>query len=88
MQKPKYQKIRTWFNLKAAPRKPFKINGQVFKSLTVRPFNGETTTKHPRNVSWSHGFTHFEIRETATVGFCGTSYFENNATALKKTPKA
>lgn len=84
--KPKHQQTRTWFNLAAAPRKPFRIGGAQYKSLTVRPFNGETTTKHKRDVSWSHGLTHYEIHETGTTGFCGMQYFEERAT--KRAPNA
>lgn len=88
-QKPKHENIRTWFNLQAKPRKPFVIDGVKYKSLTVRPFNGEAAPKRMQNVKnatgpgWSHGFAHFEIRETGTAGFCGTQFFEDNAVRVK-----
>ena len=81
--KPKHEKIRTWFNLKASKGMKLIVNGERLKMLTVRPYNAETTSKHPRNVSWSHGFTHFEIKETGTTGFCGTNFFEENAKPIK-----
>ncbi len=83
MDKLKCEHTRQWFNLAAAKGKKFNINGVKYKSLTVRPFNGETTRKHPRDVSWSHGFTHYEIKESGTVGFCGTRFFEENANAVR-----
>lgn len=88
--KPKHEQIRTWFNLQAQPRKPFVIGGVKYKNLTVRPFNGEAApkrlqdTKNATGPSWSHGLTHYEIRETGTVGFCGTQYFEDRTTAKAK----
>ena len=86
-QKPKHEKIRTWFNLKASKGIKLFVDGKKLKMLTVRPYNGETTKKHAPNVSWSHGFTHFEIKETGTRGFCGTNFFEENATPIKATRK-
>lgn len=86
----KYEKTRTWFSLKMkfkGERKP--------KTLTVRPYNAETTKRHRQDVSWSQGFTHFEIKEAGQpgfenvhpTGFCGINHFEENAKPLKREPR-
>ena len=67
----KYEHVRTWFNLKVGGKK-----------CTVRPYNAETTRKHQQQLGWSAGFTHYEIRETGTTGFCGVEFFEQNARPL------
>lgn len=88
--KPKYQKIRTWFNIKAQIGRDGKKvkffhpkarnKGEV---VTVRPFNGETTRKYPQSVSWSHGLTHFEIKEWGKPLYCGTNAFEQCAVPVR-----
>ena len=90
-QKPKHQKIRSWFNLKAQVQRggkrvkffhPDAANkGEV---VTVRPYNAETSKTHPQSVSWSHGFTHFEVKETGKTFFCGTETFERLAVPVQK----
>lgn len=85
MKKEQHEKIRTWFNLVAPARQSIRIDGVKYKQLTVRPFNGETTSKCKRSPSWSHGFTHFEVKETGSIGYCGVQFFADNATPVKKT---
>ena len=86
----KYEHTRTWYSLK------MKFNGErKMRTVTVRPYNAETTTKHKRDVSWSNGFTHFEIKEAGQpgfenvppTGFGGVSWFEDHAQPLKKERK-
>jgi hypothetical protein len=64
----KYEQIHRWFTLP--------IKG---KPRTVRPYNAETTTRHKQDVSWSQGFTSFEIKETRRTGYCGIHWFEDHA---------
>lgn len=81
----KHRRIRTDFNLKAQIQPTGAIRWLPVDSkedgviVTVRPFNAETTRKHQRLASWSHGFTHFEIKEWNSIGFCGISLFERMA---------
>ncbi len=61
-------------------RKKYKLLIDKGKDLvTVKTFNGETTRKYKRDVSWSHGFTHFVILETGETRWCGQQWFEENA---------
>lgn len=89
--KPKHQKIRTWFNMKAQVQRGGKVKwfapdapnkGEI---VTVRPYNVETTARHKQDVSWSHGFTHFEIREWNKTAFCGVDAFERLARPAPRT---
>jgi hypothetical protein len=92
-QTPKYQQISTWFNIKARVSRdrkkiylfhPKSRNKGVI--LTVRPFNSETTTKYPQDVSWSHGITHFEVKEWNRALYCGTRTFEERAEPVPPRP--
>ncbi|MEZ0262036.1 MAG: hypothetical protein ACAH80_13585 [Alphaproteobacteria bacterium] len=82
----KHEHTRSWFSLK------MKLKGiRKLFNVTVRPYNAETTKKHKQDISWSHGFTHFEVREAGQPGFerihptgcSGTHWFEENAKPLK-----
>lgn len=82
----KHEHTRAWFSLR------IKFEGsRKLHTVTVRPYNAETTTKHKRDVSWSNGFTHFEIKEAGQpgferchpTGFAGVNWFEENAKPLK-----
>lgn len=72
----KYQSTRKLFNMA--------VKGV---QRTVRPFNAETTRKHAKAPSWSHGLTHFEIQETGMVSFCGQEWFETHAKPLGRPQK-
>jgi hypothetical protein len=82
----KYEHTRSWFSLKV------KFEGsRKLHTVTVRPYNAETTTKHKRDLGWDSGFTSFEIKEAGQPGFercrptgtSGTYWFEENAKPLK-----
>lgn len=86
----KHEHTRTWYSLK------MKFKGErKALTVTVRPYNAETTKKHKQDVSWSHGFTHFEIREAGSpgfervpqTGFSGVNWFDEHAKPLKKQAK-
>lgn len=81
----KHRKIRTEFTLKAKVLRDGDVrwldpsSRATGELVTVRPFNAETTRKHRRSASWSHGFTHFEIKEWNGIGYCSISTFERLA---------
>lgn len=86
----KHEHTRTWYSLK------MKFKGErKAVTVTVRPYNAETTKKHKQDVSWSQGFTHFEIKEAGQpgferlhpTGFSGVHWFEEHAQPLKRAPK-
>lgn len=68
----KYKQTEKFFSLP--------LRGNKTKRGIVQTFNAEL---HPnsakRDVSWSHGFTHFIVVETGRISFCGINWFEENA---------
>ena len=64
---------------------PVKFKGVTHRvKCRVIPYNAEVSTKHKNDISWSHGFTHYEDADTGrSLGFCGIQWFEDNAMEIK-----
>ena len=59
----------------------------ILEGKRVRSFNAEEPNPYmgdKRDISWSHGFTHFVDLDSGKVRYCGTNWFEKNVRKEKK----